>query len=687
MRSVLSTLVFGCALLSAQTAEVQYFVADMRASNEVPAVETTDNAGAVIVAHVVRDAQGRVVSGTVDFILRATFAAGSNVTGLHIHTGAAGTNGAVVIDSGVRGAEPVTVGSGTSFIQYSGQVKPENATAVAALAGVLANPNAYYVNLHTSVSPGGRFRGQLYRAESRTFMSVLSPQNEVPPIATAATGGGAFHALRAFDANGRYVMGAGFFTSNFNFGTQQRLTGWHLHRGAAGANGPVVLDSGLTSAQQIDTAENGSGALQRVMTYQPDNTNAAAALADIFDNPGGFYMNIHTTTNPGGFIRGQMIPAERIVTSVNMSPANEVPALTINASAQAAIWADVVRTNSGDVGFGLLTYSVNPRFADPSTFTGLHIHEGAAGANGPVRLDSGITGANNVVFADGFGNITRSFLVSSETTLTAINGLLTNPENFYLNLHTTVNPGGAVRGQIAPASTRRPTVVDFISGVSDPNAKTAAQGGLMTVFGADLFKVPANPTTMTVLSERLNGTSVMVGGKAARIWYMGRDLTGSPTDYMVVQVPFDAPTGPQDVVVTNSNGAGAPFRTTVAANAPALFFDSLGAIALRQDLTLVRPDAPARAGEAIGLIATGLGQTTPAMANGQIATDSAATAAQVNATVGGRPTVVVAAQSLPGYAGVYVVGILVPTGVPAGNAATQIRIGDVGSNTVQLPVR
>ncbi|MCC6585094.1 MAG: CHRD domain-containing protein [Bryobacterales bacterium] len=687
MRSVLSTLVFGCALLSAQTAEVQYFVADMRASNEVPAVETTDNAGAVLVAHVVRDAQGRVVSGTVDFILRATFAAESNVTGLHIHTGAAGTNGAVVIDSGVRGAEPVTVPTGTSFIQYSGQVKPDNAAAVAALAGVLANPNAYYVNLHTSVSPGGRFRGQLYRAESRTFMAVLSSQNEVPPISTAATGGGAFHALRAFDANGRYVMGAGFFTSNFNFGSQQRLTGWHLHRGIAGANGSVVLDSGLTAAQQVDTAENGTGALQRVMTYQPDNAAAASALTDIFDNSGGFYMNIHSTTNPGGFIRGQMIPAERIVTSVNMSTANEVPALTLDAGAPAAIWADMVRTSSGDVGFALLTYSVNHRFPEAATFTGLHIHEGAAGANGPVRLDSGLSGANNVASADGFGNITRSFLVSSETGLTALNGLLANPEGFYLNLHTTVNPSGAVRAQVAPASARRPAIIDFISGVSDPASKTAAQGGLMTVFGADLFKVPANPTTMTALSERLNGSSVTVGGKAARIWYMGRDLAGNPPDFMVIQVPFDAPTGPQDVVVANSNGAGAPFRTTVAATAPALFFDGQGAIALRQDLTLVRPDSPARAGDAIGLIATGLGQTTPAMANGQIATDSAATAAQVSATVGGRPAVVVAAQSAPGYAGVYIVGILVPTGVPAGNAATQIRIGDVASNTVQLPVR
>jgi uncharacterized protein (TIGR03437 family) len=688
MRNLIVNFLLFCAIVAAQTAEVHYFVADMRGANEVPPITTTDNAGALVIVHAVRNPQGEVISGTVEFNLRATFAEASTITGLHIHSGVAGVNGPVVIDSGIRSAEPVQATAGLNVLTYSGQVRADAAAALAALRGVLANPNAYYLNLHTTVSPGGRVRGQLFRAESTVLLSDLSSANEVPPVATPATGVGAFLALRAYDGNGRFVAGAGVFTANYNLGSQQRFTGWHLHRGPAGANGPVVLDSGLQAAQQLDSPASGTGSLQRWITYLPEATAAVAALNDIFDNPGAFYMNLHTASNPGGMIRGQMLASEPVAISLNMTPGDEVPPVTdLDASATSLVAANLIRNGAGVVTHALLHFSLNYRFPGPVTFVGLHIHEGAAGVNGPVRLDSGITGANNVP-TDGFGNISRSFAVSSEVGLAAVNALLANPENYYLNLHSTVHPGGAVRGQLAPANTRRPRVVDFISGVSDATLRTAAQGGLMTVFGYDLFKIPSTPVSVPELPARLNGTRVTVGGREARLWMMGRDPAGDPTDYIVVQVPFDAPTGAQTVVVTNSNGEGNAFATTVAATAPALFFDALGVIALRADLTLVRPDAPARAGELIGLLATGLGQTAPALADGEFAgAANAVTAATITATIGGRPAPVVAAQALPGYVGVYLVGIAVPEGLTPGNAMAQIRAGNVASNMAALPVR
>ena len=71
-----------------------------------------------------------------------------------------------------------------------------------------------------------------------------------------------------------------------------------------------------------------------------------------------------------------------------------------------------------------------------------------------------------------------------------MNSLLRNPENHYLNLHTTVHAGGAVRAQLAAANPRMPRIVDVISAVSDSRLRTLAPGGQFTIFGDDLVKVP-----------------------------------------------------------------------------------------------------------------------------------------------------------------------------------------------------
>jgi uncharacterized protein (TIGR03437 family) len=210
----------------------------------------------------------------------------------------------------------------------------------------------------------------------------------------------------------------------------------------------------------------------------------------------------------------------------------------------------------------------------------------------------------------------------------------------------------------------------------------------MTVFGENLFKNPSTPFATEGLPAVLNGTSATIGGVGARIMSMG--LTGgTPPQFLALQVPFDAPTGAQPLIVTNSNGASPAYSTNVAAVAPALFFDEDGAIALRQDLTLVRPGAPTTAGEPIGLVATGLGATNPALETGQFAPLAPATSVSqtVTATIGGQNAPVISTVALPGYAGVYAVAVMVPAGVPAGNAMVQIRVGNSASNNVLLPVR
>jgi hypothetical protein len=68
-------------------------------------------------------------------------------------------------------------------------------------------------------------------------------------------------------------------------------TASHIHRGAAGVNGPVVVPFTAPGA-----GGNSSGCV----------TVAASLIDDILANPAGFYVNVHTQEHPAGAIRAQL---------------------------------------------------------------------------------------------------------------------------------------------------------------------------------------------------------------------------------------------------------------------------------------------------------------------------------------------------------------------------------------------
>lgn len=78
-----------------------------------------------------------------------------------------------------------------------------------------------------------------------------------------------------------------------------------------------------------------------------------------------------------------------------------------------------------------------------------HIHEAAAGVNGPVRVDSGLSPASPVAVVNGSATFTRSNLAVPTDVRDRI---LANPAGFYFNVHSTLNPGGVVRGQLVRAT-------------------------------------------------------------------------------------------------------------------------------------------------------------------------------------------------------------------------------------------
>ena len=68
---------------------------------------------------------------------------------------------------------------------------------------------------------------------------------------------------------------------------------------------------------------------------------------------------------------------------------------------------------------------------------GAHTHFGAAGERGPIVQDFALTGLGSGVVAT--GTTTNQELAAA---------ILADPANYYVNVHTTACPGGAVRGQL-----------------------------------------------------------------------------------------------------------------------------------------------------------------------------------------------------------------------------------------------
>ena len=111
---------------------------------------------------------------------------------------------------------------------------------------------------------------------------TLSGDQEVPPVKTSASGSATFVISSDKSVSGR-VMTSGI-----------EATAAHLHEGAKGANGPVIVP----------------------LTKTADNTWSASAGAKLTDPQyasylaGNLYVNVHSAANKGGEIRAQLTPVK-----------------------------------------------------------------------------------------------------------------------------------------------------------------------------------------------------------------------------------------------------------------------------------------------------------------------------------------------------------------------------------------
>jgi hypothetical protein len=185
----------------------------------------------------------------------------------HIHRANAGSSGPVVVPL----KTPNAAGKASGCV-----------TAARTLVNaILASPASYYANVHTAEFPNGAIRGQLTGTSTdsfgKSFALDLKGTSEPNAKGTAAL------RIRKDAALVCYRLHA----ENVTLPT----TAAHIHRGAAGVNGPVVVPFTAPGA-----SGNSSGCA----------TASAALIDEILGNPPGFYVNVHTQEHPAGAIRAQL---------------------------------------------------------------------------------------------------------------------------------------------------------------------------------------------------------------------------------------------------------------------------------------------------------------------------------------------------------------------------------------------
>jgi len=149
-------------------------------------------------------------------------------------------------------------------------------------------------NLISAMAVGGC----LAAAQAATWDVTLEPNglnggNEFPVNDSPAQGGTVGIGIRYDDTSNTLTVNAAYGVFGWNPLTAD-YSGAHLHLGAPGENGPVLVD--LASIHIPFSARSGF--------YSGDVQLTEAAAAALI--AGNVYMNIHSTAFPGGEIRGQL---------------------------------------------------------------------------------------------------------------------------------------------------------------------------------------------------------------------------------------------------------------------------------------------------------------------------------------------------------------------------------------------
>jgi len=231
--------------------------ATLSGANETPAVTTSATGkGGVVVDRITK-----AITGGITFT-------GLSPTQAHIHQGAVGVPGGVIIPLTLIGTDRAVIPVNTTLT---------DAQYTAFLAGDL------YFNAHTAANPNGEIRGQI-TGQGVGGLAILNGAQETPAVSTSASALGTLVVDPVPDGAGNRSILIGLVTFSGITATVS-----HIHQAATGVAGGVIVP--LTVGTDMATAA-------------PTATLSSAQYDSLL--AGNLYFNVHSAAYPSGEIRGQI---------------------------------------------------------------------------------------------------------------------------------------------------------------------------------------------------------------------------------------------------------------------------------------------------------------------------------------------------------------------------------------------
>ncbi|MFT5200315.1 MAG: hypothetical protein ACI87O_002991, partial [Planctomycetota bacterium] len=415
--------------------------------------------------------------------------------GLHLHEGAIGVGGAVLLDL----MSAITTNSG-------GMLRASGTIAVTPVIASLIKTGNTYLNIHTSLNPAGEIRGQatvgeVFGASLDGVQATNSPivgsdvtvivQNRAPSLGTLQTPlWVAFHdgTFDLYDSGvaasaplERLAEDGDAATLNTDFSTSMAGTVVSLIPGIQ-TPGPIAPGETTAATFRLDPMNLNNGFFSWASMILPSN-DAFAANADplahaVFDGMGAFVgadftvaaasardagteINDEVPANTAFF--GQMVADSGTVEGGVIGAHPGYLAAGMGGILDDAMFANADFANTAGYEFMRIFLRENaaPTVASGTanivlaadgvtatihvtglnlsgTATAMHIHMGATGVSGGVEVDLA-----GLITHNAGGTV----IASGPVVLTALQATALRAGNLYVNIHTSLNPAGEIRGQ------------------------------------------------------------------------------------------------------------------------------------------------------------------------------------------------------------------------------------------------
>ena len=336
------------------------------------------------------------------------------ITGAHFHIAAPGMNAPVAL----------ALGSFLTGNVLEGEISSQGANPLltpALLAALVQG--GVYINFHTAANPGGEIRAQIL------------PERRVLPLDARFSGA---QMVPAVTSSASAVAVARLV------GTLDTVRVQVAHTGLSGP--PLALSIYAANAGEANTAANllgtvpvvmgaGGNTVGNVTTFEITAPVLTPAFVNLLLNT-GINAVLTTAASPNGEVRGQVLRLAREGYTISLNGAQEKP----NAVVSAGYGVGVVSIDRDQDNVHFM--SVWGGVSGPATAG--HFHVGTAVQSGGVvfGLVPFFDNATTPTAAYGF------WKSDNANPFTAARSLDFRTENIYMNLHTAVNTGGEIRGQV-----------------------------------------------------------------------------------------------------------------------------------------------------------------------------------------------------------------------------------------------